>query len=525
MNIDGRVTEITLSGNALDGNLPPELGDLDQLQVIDINGNPKLSGAIPREIGRLTQVQTLNLNRNNLTGAIPHEIGLLPSLLHLNLAHNRLSGEIPPSLLLSESVLGIELGNNDLTGTIPSEFAVDSRIWSLLLESNRLTGEIPSEIGRLHFLSEVRLDDNQLTGPIPASIVHNQRLRIFSANNNQLTGSIPEGISKLGYLDQLFLNYNRLTGPVPEELANFERLTRLGIIGNDFSGCIPTSVRDNVASNVAFANIPVCGERVLAIPVAPEYIEIANRDELTPAHIQTIELGAQWLDEFITELGWPTPEDKITIYVADREGLAGILADFDDQCDLACATRVFNWAGTAARPGTAFVLLIDLHVRTAPAVQARVAARLIFHVMRLEVIDNLPPERRTTEPAWWSGGIATLFSELTIADGMGTPRDDNRQRLSEWSAQFTEPLWELEADPSTAIDSRGAAAVDLLASLFKLPETTEIYTDRKDGENWKQTFERVFNISVPDFYELFNQHHRNGYPLGPLPMEGSTQWP
>ena len=525
VNIDGRLTEINLGSNALDGTLPPELGDLDQLQLIDLNGNPMLSGVIPREFGRLTQLQTLTLSRNDLTGPIPHEIGLLPNLHHLDLSHNSLSGEIPPSLLRSETIFAINLGNNDLTGTIPSEFAVDSRIGWLHLESNRLTGEIPTEIGRLPRLSELRLDDNQLSGPIPDSIVQIERLRIFSANNNQLTGSIPEGLSTLRYLDQLHLNYNRLTGTVPEELGDFEQLTRLGIIGNNFSGCIPTSVRDNVASNVAFANIPVCGEQVLAVPVAPAYIEIANRDELTPSHIQAIELGAQWLDEFITEVGWPIPEDKITIYVADREGLAGILADFDDQCDLACATRVFSWAGTAARPGTAFVLLIDLHVRTAPAVQARVAARLIFHIMRLEVLDNLPPERRATDPAWWSGGIATLFSELALADGMDTPRDDNRRRVTEWSSSFTEPLWELEEDPGTAIDSRGAAAVDLLASQVGLRALSDFYTERIDGETWKQTFERVFNISVPDFYELFNQHHNDGYPLGQLPMEGSTQWP
>lgn len=525
MNIDGRVTEITLSGNALDGNLPPELGDLDQLQVMDINGNPKLSGAIPREIGRLTQLQTLNLDRNNLTGPIPHEIGLLPSLLHLDLAHNSLSGEIPPSLLRSESVLGIELGNNDLTGTIPSEFAVDSQIWSLLLESNRLTGEIPSEIGRLHFLSEVRLDDNQLTGPIPASIVHNQRLRIFSANNNQLTGSIPEGISKLSYLDQLFLNYNRLTGPVPEELANFERLTRLGIIGNDFSGCIPTSVRDYGASNAAFANIPVCGESARPEPVVPAYIEFASSDALTPPHKLGFELGAQLLDEFLTDIGWPIPEDTITIYADDEEGLVRHLAAFDNQCNLECARRAFKDLYSTARRGAAFIFIYDLYYPNTPFWEAIGAARPIFHALHIEFMDKLPSAKRAPDPAWWTDGLASLFSVLAIADGIGQPRDEHRRMFAEWSAHQPEPLWEHEGEATTDPDPRGAAAVDLLASQVGLRKLSEFYTDRKDGETWKQTFERVFNISVPDFYELFNQHHRNGYPLGPLPMEGSTQWP
>ncbi len=68
-------------------------------------------------------------------------------------------------------------------------------------------------------------------------------------------------------------------------------------------------------------------------------------------------------------------------------------------------------------------------------------------------------------------------------------------------------------------------AIDLLASQVGLRKLTEFYTERADGEDWQQTFQRVFGISVPDFYERFNQFHRNGYPLRPLPTEGSTQWP
>ena len=525
VNIDGRLTEINLGNNALDGNLPPELGDLDQLQVIDLNGNPKLSGVIPRELGRLTQLRTLILNRNNLTGPIPHEIGLLPSLHEIDLAHNGLSGDIPPSILRSESLFLIKLGNNDLTGTVPGEFAADSRIGWLHFESNRLAGEIPTEIGRLQDLSEVRLDDNQLTGPIPAGIVHSKGLRIFSANNNQLTGSIPDGLTQLSYLYQLELNHNRLTGTVPEALGDMERLHRLGIIGNDFTGCIPRNVKNVLFNNVDFANVPVCGETAIPEPVVPAYIEFASSDALTPSHLLAFGLGAQWLDEFLTDIGWPIPEDTITIYADDAEELVKRLAAFDNRCDLECAQRAFGDTDSTARRGAVFTRTHDLYFPNALLWGASETARPIFHAMRIGVIDDLPPERRATDPAWWADGLAFLFSLLAIDDGIGLPRDESRRNFTEWSAHHPEPLWEHEGVATTVPDPRGAAAVDLLASQVGLRKLSEFYTDRKDGETWKQTFERVFNISVPDFYELFNQHHHNGYPLGPLPMEGSTQWP
>ena len=93
----GRVIELNLGSNRLSGEIPPELGNLTNLQLLHLDHN-QLSGEIPPELGNLTNLQLLYLHYNQLSGEIPPELGNLTNLQLLHLHHNQLSGEIPPEL-------------------------------------------------------------------------------------------------------------------------------------------------------------------------------------------------------------------------------------------------------------------------------------------------------------------------------------------------------------------------------------------------------------------------------------------
>ncbi|MXZ19658.1 MAG: hypothetical protein F4Y84_03435 [Caldilineaceae bacterium SB0665_bin_25] len=67
---DGRVTTIELPENRLVGTLPPRLGALNHLEILDLSGN-ELVGSIPPELGNLTNLSTLYLGGNRLTGCVP----------------------------------------------------------------------------------------------------------------------------------------------------------------------------------------------------------------------------------------------------------------------------------------------------------------------------------------------------------------------------------------------------------------------------------------------------------------------
>ena len=66
-DINGRVTELSLSGNQLTGAIPAELGSLANLETLVLSRN-QLTGAIPAELGRLANLVVLDLDSNQLTG-------------------------------------------------------------------------------------------------------------------------------------------------------------------------------------------------------------------------------------------------------------------------------------------------------------------------------------------------------------------------------------------------------------------------------------------------------------------------
>ncbi len=78
------------------GTVPPELGALDQLRVLNLRGNT-LTGNIPPQLGQLTRLVKLDLSDNYLGGKVPPELGALAGLRALALA-NFLTGCVPPEL-------------------------------------------------------------------------------------------------------------------------------------------------------------------------------------------------------------------------------------------------------------------------------------------------------------------------------------------------------------------------------------------------------------------------------------------
>ena len=75
-NAQGRVTELRLEANRLNGEIPDALGKLSNLQLLNLPRN-KLSGAIPDALGNLTKLHWLDLHLNQLSGAIPGTLGNL----------------------------------------------------------------------------------------------------------------------------------------------------------------------------------------------------------------------------------------------------------------------------------------------------------------------------------------------------------------------------------------------------------------------------------------------------------------
>lgn len=239
----GRVVGLSLGGNNLSGPIPPELGNLASLRLLNLSVN-SISGAIPPELGNLVSLEWLSLVVNDLSGPIPPELGSLTSLRTLHLGRNDLSG-IPPELGNLASLTTLNLRMNQLTGPIPAELGDLTGLKQLRLSDNDLISTIPSELVNLSNLMQLDLGYNALAGPVPPTLGDLGSLEQLDLGGNALTGPIPAELGDLSRLRELELSSNNLTGSVPPELGGVSRLRQLSVANNPgLSGALPASLTD-----------------------------------------------------------------------------------------------------------------------------------------------------------------------------------------------------------------------------------------------------------------------------------------
>ena len=334
----GNLTDLEvldLANTLLTGPIPAELGNLTNLKVLDLGEEilhagpdkyryrPVRRGEIPAELGNLTNLEVLVLHGNQLTGEIPAELGNLTNLKQLSLDGNQLTGEIPAELgnltnlgpisynygIYFDYYGGLHLNSNQLTGEIPAELGNLTKLEDLFLYENQLTGEIPAELANLTKLEDLLLYENQLTGEIPAELGHLPKLERLDLSGNQLT-SIPAELGDLTLtkwldppgLGRLDLSGNQLTS-IPAELANLPNLRNLDLSGNQL-----TSIPTELANLPNLQSLDLSGNQLTSIPA-----ELANLPNLQSLDLSGNQLASipTWLAN-LTNLEWLyLPDSKL----------------------------------------------------------------------------------------------------------------------------------------------------------------------------------------------------------------------
>ncbi|KAH9768684.1 putative leucine-rich repeat receptor-like protein kinase [Citrus sinensis] len=230
-----------LFDNHLMGHIPPTLGRLSKLKILNLSSN-SLVGSIPSTLGHLKRLRSLDLSLNELVGPIPSSLGHLTELTFFNIYSNRINGSIPLEIGNFNFLQVLDLSYNKLEGPIPSTIANLVNLTSLFLCNNSQTGFIPSTLGHLNRLTSLDLSGNNLVGPIPSSVGHLAQLTTFDMHSNRINGSIPLEIGNFNFLQVLDLSYNKLEGPIPSTIASLVNLTSLFLCNNSQTGFIPSTL-------------------------------------------------------------------------------------------------------------------------------------------------------------------------------------------------------------------------------------------------------------------------------------------
>lgn len=230
--------------NDIAGPIPPAVGNLPYLVVLQFSKLPNLIGPIPATITKLSNLQVLVIKQNKkLTGSIPDFLSEMKSVREMDLSFNSFSGTIPSFLSILPNLYSLDLSSNKLTGSIPESFGSFKPGLDLKVMNNQLSGMIPRSLGKAN-LSGLDVSGNRFTGDASfmftgdrlgdISLRQNQfkfdftnvnlpqGLRTIDIAHNQIYGSIPRNIGQLPVLQSVDFSYNQLCGQIPTGLKQFD---------------------------------------------------------------------------------------------------------------------------------------------------------------------------------------------------------------------------------------------------------------------------------------------------------------
>ncbi|KAK2636753.1 hypothetical protein Ddye_031545 [Dipteronia dyeriana] len=104
--------QLDLSSNMINRKIPESVGKIAHMKAISLKNNG-IIGPIPLNIGhKMTEMVSLDLSGNLLNGSIPPSMTEMKELIFLDLSSNYLSGAIPPNWHSLKELSYMELSNN-----------------------------------------------------------------------------------------------------------------------------------------------------------------------------------------------------------------------------------------------------------------------------------------------------------------------------------------------------------------------------------------------------------------------------
>ncbi|KAJ7966192.1 Leucine-rich repeat receptor-like protein kinase [Quillaja saponaria] len=235
------ITHLNLAQNVLNGTIPPEIGELSNMQYLSLGIN-NLTGPVPPELGKLTKLVSLSFSSNSFFGPLPSEIGRLTSLQQLYIDSSGVGGPIPQELANLKSLRILWASDNLFSGKLPEFFGTLTDLIDLRLQGTLLEGPIPRSFSALNKLENLIIGDLTKEDSSLDFLQNQMSLSILILRNSRVSGKIPERLGGFTNLKHLDLSFNKLTGQIPSSFQEFPLLQNLFLGNNNLSGQLPGNI-------------------------------------------------------------------------------------------------------------------------------------------------------------------------------------------------------------------------------------------------------------------------------------------
>ncbi|GAU32089.1 hypothetical protein TSUD_152940 [Trifolium subterraneum] len=292
-NITGRVIELHLSEQGLEGEMNLSILQLEFLSYLDLSFNEFDVINIPATLHNFTHpsnlfyldlydsfrhmdnldwlsplssLKYLNLSRMDLHKETNwlQAVNTLPSLLELRLSYCNLNNFIiNQSIEFSNlsSLLTLHLYGNNFTSQLPSSFFNFTKDLTYLnFQGSNIHGGLPN---LSPMVESVDLSYNSFSGSIPRSWKNLKDLIYINTWSNKLSGEALVHLSDWTQLTMMNLGANEFSGTIPINMS--QNLNMIILRANQFEGTIPTQLFDlpslfhlDLAHNKLSGSMPKC---------------------------------------------------------------------------------------------------------------------------------------------------------------------------------------------------------------------------------------------------------------------------